>query len=114
MQMKARIPASVRQELAGKGHEIGVRGDYAPQMGAGQAVMRNASNGVNYGASDPRKDGAAIAEPWLPAEMRDRRLPGDGRSGQRAAMRRDMSFLSKVLACSPRQPLQWAVVRTCA
>ncbi|HXF03981.1 MAG TPA: gamma-glutamyltransferase [Blastocatellia bacterium] len=81
VQMEARIPASVRQELASKGHEIEVRGDYSPQMGGGQAVMRNASTGVNYGASDPRKDGAAIAEPWIPAELKDRRLPGEGRSG---------------------------------
>ena len=30
-------------------------------MGGGQAVMR--TDGVNYGASDPRKDGAAMPEP---------------------------------------------------
>jgi gamma-glutamyltranspeptidase/glutathione hydrolase len=31
-------------------------------MGGGQAVMRDFKAGVNYGASDPRKDGQAIAE----------------------------------------------------
>ena len=31
-------------------------------MGGGQAVMRNYQTGVNYGASDPRKDGAAIPQ----------------------------------------------------
>jgi gamma-glutamyltranspeptidase/glutathione hydrolase len=31
-------------------------------MGGGQAVMRDFSSGMNYGASDPRKDGAAIPE----------------------------------------------------
>jgi gamma-glutamyltranspeptidase len=30
-------------------------------VGGGQAVMRDAA-GINYGASDPRKDGEAIAE----------------------------------------------------
>ena len=34
-------------------------------MGGGQAVMRDDSASVNYGASDPRKDGAAIPEPIL-------------------------------------------------
>jgi gamma-glutamyltranspeptidase / glutathione hydrolase len=32
-------------------------------MGGGQAVMRDLETGVNYGASDPRKDGEAIPEP---------------------------------------------------
>ena len=32
-------------------------------MGGGQAVRRNSAAGVNYGASDPRKDGEAIPEP---------------------------------------------------
>jgi gamma-glutamyltranspeptidase len=35
-------------------------------MGGGQAVMRDFAVGVNYGASDPRKDGQAVAE--LPFE----------------------------------------------
>jgi len=32
-------------------------------MGGGQAVMRDSKAKVNYGASSPRKDGAAIPEP---------------------------------------------------
>jgi gamma-glutamyltranspeptidase len=36
-------------------------------VGGGQAVMRDFNAGVNYGASDPRKDGQAIAEmPAMP------------------------------------------------
>jgi gamma-glutamyltranspeptidase/glutathione hydrolase len=31
-------------------------------MGSGQAVLRDFAKGINYGGSDPRKDGAAIAE----------------------------------------------------
>jgi hypothetical protein len=31
-------------------------------MGGGQAVMRDFVTGVNFGASDPRKDGEAISE----------------------------------------------------
>ena len=61
--MERRIPESVRAELAAKGHQIQVRGDFSDVMGGGQAVMRDFSSGVNFGASDPRKDGAAIPEP---------------------------------------------------
>jgi gamma-glutamyltranspeptidase/glutathione hydrolase len=32
-------------------------------MGGGQAVVHDYAKGVNYGASDPRKDGAAVPEP---------------------------------------------------
>jgi gamma-glutamyltranspeptidase len=40
-----------------------VRGNYSPVMGGGQAVLRDYSTGINDGASDPRKDGAAVPEP---------------------------------------------------
>jgi gamma-glutamyltranspeptidase/glutathione hydrolase len=61
--MERRIPASVRAELEKKGHQIELRGDFTALAGGGQAVMRDFAAGVNYGASDPRKDGAAIPEP---------------------------------------------------
>jgi gamma-glutamyltranspeptidase/glutathione hydrolase len=61
--MERRISSSVRAELTKKGHEIQVRGDFASATGGGQAVMRDFATGVNFGASDPRKDGAAIPEP---------------------------------------------------
>ena len=32
---------------------------FSETIGGGQAVMRDFAAGVNYGASDPRKDGAA-------------------------------------------------------
>jgi gamma-glutamyltranspeptidase / glutathione hydrolase len=63
VEMEDRIPAPVRQALAARGHEIQLRGNYSPDMGGGQAVLRDFSKGVNYGASDPRKDGEAIPEP---------------------------------------------------
>ena len=62
VQIEQRVPASVRAELAKMGHEIRVRGDFSAAMGGGQAVMRDFKSGVNFGASDPRKDGAAIPE----------------------------------------------------
>jgi gamma-glutamyltranspeptidase/glutathione hydrolase len=62
-----RVNSTVRNELTAKGHKLEVRGAFAPgYMGGGQAVLRDFATGVNYGASDPRKDGQAVAE--LPSE----------------------------------------------
>ena len=46
-----------------RGHQIELVGSFSQKVGGGQAVRRDFSTGVNYGASDPRKDGAAIPEP---------------------------------------------------
>ena len=64
-----RIPPEIRRVLMARGHELEVRGDFSSDMGGGQAVIHDAANGVNWGASDPRKDGAAIPEPapYFPA-----------------------------------------------
>ena len=60
--MENRFSAGVRNELTGKGHKIQVLGTYSEAVGGGQAVVRDFAAGVNYGASDPRKDGQATAE----------------------------------------------------
>jgi gamma-glutamyltranspeptidase/glutathione hydrolase len=62
VRMEQRIPAAVRQELAARGHKVDVRGDYSSLLGPGQAVMHDSAKHVNYGASDPRGDGAAVPE----------------------------------------------------
>jgi gamma-glutamyltranspeptidase/glutathione hydrolase len=51
------------EELRQRGHKVEMRGDFSSMMGGGQAVMRDSASGVNRGASDLRKDGAAIPEP---------------------------------------------------
>ena len=61
--LESRIPESIRNELSAHGHQMVMRGDFsATRMGSGQAVQRNFKTGVNTGASDPRKDGAAVLE----------------------------------------------------
>ena len=60
--MENRFPQKVRDELAAKGHKIELKGTFSSLVGGGQAVMRDFAAGVNYGASDPRKDGQAVAE----------------------------------------------------
>jgi len=58
-----RVPPEVRDALTRKGHQLKVLGDFSSTMGGGQAVIHDSAKGVNYGASDPRKDGAAVPEP---------------------------------------------------
>jgi gamma-glutamyltranspeptidase/glutathione hydrolase len=61
--IEARVPEIIRAELEQKGHRLEVLGDFSGLMGGGQAVLRDSAAKVNYGASSPRKDGAAIPEP---------------------------------------------------
>jgi gamma-glutamyltranspeptidase/glutathione hydrolase len=63
VQIEDRVPAPVRAQLAAKGHQLDLRGPFASAVGGGQAVLRDFAARVNYGASDPRKDGAAVPEP---------------------------------------------------
>ena len=61
--MEDRFPADVRAALTQRGHQIELLVSFSQKVGGGQAVRRDFSTGVNFGASDPRKDGAAIPEP---------------------------------------------------
>jgi gamma-glutamyltranspeptidase/glutathione hydrolase len=58
-----RIPQEVRDALTAKGHKLKVVGDFSEEVGGGQAVVHDSATGLNWGASDPRKDGAAAPEP---------------------------------------------------
>jgi gamma-glutamyltranspeptidase/glutathione hydrolase len=62
--LEDRIPLAVRDGLTRRGHQINLHGAYSATMGGGQAVQRDISTAVNYGASDPRKDGEAVPEPF--------------------------------------------------
>ncbi len=63
VELEDRVAPSVRAGLSTLGHEIRLRGAFSAEaMGGGQAVMRDSRTGVDYGASDPRKDGEAIPE----------------------------------------------------
>jgi gamma-glutamyltranspeptidase / glutathione hydrolase len=62
VQMENRFSQKTRDELKALGHEVQLRGAFSGNVGGGQVVLRDFSSGVNYGASDPRKDGSAIAE----------------------------------------------------
>jgi gamma-glutamyltranspeptidase/glutathione hydrolase len=62
VQLENRVPGNVKGELEAKGHKVQMHNGYSDSFGGGQAVMRDYAAGVNYGASDPRKDGAAVPE----------------------------------------------------
>ena len=55
------IPVEVKTELSSMGHDIfSVTGYDRAIFGRGQIILRGASSGVLYGASDPRADGCAM------------------------------------------------------
>ena len=60
--LENRVPSNVKAELEAKGHVLQMHNGFSNRFGGGQAVMRDFGAGVNYGASDPRKDGAAVPE----------------------------------------------------
>ena len=60
---ESRIPAATLQQLSEKGHMIQIRREYAESFGRGQAILHDGKTGMNFAASDPRADGAAIPEP---------------------------------------------------
>src|SRR5438477_766297 len=60
--MENRFSQKTRDDLTARGHQIDLHPAFAENTGGGQAVMRDFAAGVNYGASDPRKDGEAIPE----------------------------------------------------
>ncbi len=61
--IEGRVPEKVREVLKMRGHDLKVLGDFSNVVGGGQAVLHDSVSKVNYGASDPRKDGAAMPEP---------------------------------------------------
>jgi gamma-glutamyltranspeptidase/glutathione hydrolase len=63
--MESRVPEATRAALERKGHEIELQGSFSSLVGGGQSIMRDHPAGVNCGASDPRKDGAAVPEPFI-------------------------------------------------
>ena len=60
--IESRVPAASLKKLTDMGHVLDVRKEYSAAMGRGQAVLHDSSTSINYGASEPRADGAAVPE----------------------------------------------------
>jgi len=68
--IESRVTPATVDALTTMGHVLDVHAAYTAQMGRGQAVLHNSTTGMNFGASDPRADGAAIPEqPNFPASI---------------------------------------------
>jgi gamma-glutamyltranspeptidase / glutathione hydrolase len=69
VQIESKVPQATLAELRAMGHEVTVRSTRTGTFGYGQAVMSN-GEGVHFGASDPRTDGAAVPQsaPVLPVK----------------------------------------------
>jgi gamma-glutamyltranspeptidase / glutathione hydrolase len=63
IRIEARVPAQTLRQLSERGHEVSIRRQYTQEMGRGQAILHDSNTGINYAASDPRADGAAIPQP---------------------------------------------------
>jgi gamma-glutamyltranspeptidase / glutathione hydrolase len=61
LDIEASIAGGVRDSLTALGHKLDVAGPRSATFGWGQAVM-NDRNGVHWGASEPRHDGAAVPQ----------------------------------------------------
>ncbi|HZT70218.1 MAG TPA: gamma-glutamyltransferase [Terriglobia bacterium] len=60
--IESRVPKATLIGLSTLGYDLRVVGPFAEFVGGGQAVLHDSATGVNYGASDPRKDGEAVPE----------------------------------------------------
>ena len=61
--IESRVPPTTFEQLSERGHQIAIRRPYTQEMGRGQAILHDSKTGINYAASDPRADGAAVPEP---------------------------------------------------
>jgi gamma-glutamyltranspeptidase/glutathione hydrolase len=63
VKIERRVPTPVIEQLRERGHYVQLEPSFSSAMGGGQAVLHDSSTRVNFGASSPRKDGAAVPEP---------------------------------------------------
>jgi gamma-glutamyltranspeptidase/glutathione hydrolase len=60
--IESRVTPATLDALTKMGHVLQVHSDYTSLMGRGQAILHDSKTGMNFGASDPRADGAAVPE----------------------------------------------------
>jgi len=60
--IESRAGPAILDALTKMGHVLDVHKDYTAHMGRGNVVEHDSDAGINFGASDPRGDGAAVPE----------------------------------------------------
>lgn len=61
LQIESRVPPETRDELAARGHDVELLGDYSAGVGGGQCVMIDPDTQSRMAGADPRRDGYALA-----------------------------------------------------
>jgi gamma-glutamyltranspeptidase/glutathione hydrolase len=60
IEIEARVPKSVRDELETRGHHVRLIDDWSFLVGGGQGIMIDPDSGAFMGGADPRRDGYAL------------------------------------------------------
>jgi gamma-glutamyltranspeptidase / glutathione hydrolase len=60
VKMENRVPAEAREELARRGHDIQLIGEWSMEVGGGHGIARHPTTGILMGGADPRRDGYAL------------------------------------------------------
>ena len=60
IEIEARVPKSVRDELEMRGHHVRLIDDWSFLAGGGQGIMIDPDSGAFMGGADPRRDGYAL------------------------------------------------------
>jgi gamma-glutamyltranspeptidase / glutathione hydrolase len=60
LEVEARIPKAIRDDLQGRGHTIRLIDDWSYLVGGVQGIMVDPESGALMGGADPRRDGYAI------------------------------------------------------
>jgi gamma-glutamyltranspeptidase / glutathione hydrolase len=60
VEIEARVPKVVRDELIRRGHTIRLIDDWSFLVGGGHGMMVDPESGALYGGADPRRDGVAL------------------------------------------------------
>lgn len=60
--LESRVTPATLEALDRIGHVLQMHSDYTSLIGHGQAILHDSTTGTNFGASNPRADGAAVPE----------------------------------------------------
>ena len=61
VEIEARIPKVVRDDLIRRGHTVRLIDDWSFLVGGGHGALIDPDSGARYGGADPRRDGVALA-----------------------------------------------------
>jgi gamma-glutamyltranspeptidase/glutathione hydrolase len=54
------VSVAAREELADRGHDLGLLGEWGMEVGGGHAIGADPASGILMGGADPRRDGYVL------------------------------------------------------